>query len=66
MVDDALYWIDDGAGVRLWLLVYVDDLLMASSSTSLLQATHDVLSAAFNINRIELVEMYLGMLLRCN
>ena len=53
MVDDALYWIDDAAGVRLWLLVYVDDLLMTSSSTSLLQATHDVLSAAFNINRIE-------------
>ena len=62
--DMALYMRDGEDGARLWLLVYVDDLLMASSSTALLQLTHDLLSAAFSINRIEPVEMYLGMNIR--
>ncbi len=48
------------------MLVYVDDLLMVSTDTNLLQAMHNIFAAAFIIHRIEPEEMYLRMLLRHN
>ena len=55
--DVALYFKDGVEGERMWLLVYVDDLLMASKSEKLLQETHDILASAFNLKRIEHVVM---------
>ena len=61
IADVALYYKDGVKGERMWLLVYVDDLLMASKSEEVLQETHDILASAFNLKRIEPVVMYLGM-----
>ncbi|CAI7810845.1 unnamed protein product [Closterium sp. NIES-54] len=44
-----------------WVLVYVDDLLAASSSTELLKELKELLEAAFELREISPVRKYLGL-----
>ncbi|CAI7737849.1 unnamed protein product [Closterium sp. NIES-53] len=44
-----------------WMLVYVDDLLAASSSTTMLKEPKELLEAAFELLEISPVERYLGL-----
>ncbi|CAI7885061.1 unnamed protein product [Closterium sp. NIES-53] len=55
-VDQALYFKVGDDGVTCWVLVYVDDLLVASSSTAMLRELKELLEAAF-----ELMVKYLGL-----
>ncbi|CAI7745119.1 unnamed protein product [Closterium sp. NIES-54] len=55
-VDTALYFKVGGDGVACWVLVYVDDLLAASSSTTMLK---ELLEAAFELHEISHVEKLL-------
>ncbi|CAI5526218.1 unnamed protein product [Closterium sp. Naga37s-1] len=55
-VDEALYF-----KVADWVLVYVDDLLAASSSTAMLRELKELLEAAFELREISPVEKYLGL-----
>ncbi|CAI5505546.1 unnamed protein product [Closterium sp. Naga37s-1] len=57
-VDEALYFKVGDDGVACWVLVYVDDLLAASSSTAMLK---ELLEAAFELREIKPVEKYLGL-----
>ncbi|CAI7888345.1 unnamed protein product [Closterium sp. NIES-53] len=57
-VDQALYFKVGGDGMACWVLVYVDDLLAASSSTVLLK---ELLEASFKRHEISPVEKYLGL-----
>ncbi|CAI7811245.1 unnamed protein product [Closterium sp. NIES-54] len=58
LVDDALYFKVGNNGVTCWVLVYVDSLLTASSSTAMLK---ELLEAAFELRVISSVERYLGL-----
>ncbi|CAI7910831.1 unnamed protein product [Closterium sp. NIES-54] len=60
-VDEALYFKSDAEGEMCWLLVYVDDLLAASRSQSLLGELRDLLQSAFQLREIIPVEKYLGL-----
>ncbi|CAI7776890.1 unnamed protein product [Closterium sp. NIES-53] len=57
-VDTALYFKAGDDGVTCWVLVYVDDLLAASSSTVMLK---ELLEAAFELREISPVVRYLGL-----
>ncbi|CAI7791397.1 unnamed protein product, partial [Closterium sp. NIES-54] len=48
-------------GVGCWLLVYVDDLLAASSSLEMLKDLHELLQNAFELREITPVQKYLGL-----
>ena len=53
---------DDGGEVkRIWVIVYVDDILFASALLSHLQQTFDELSQHFILKRIDPVDTYLGV-----
>ena len=48
-------------GVTIWVVVYVDDLLLVSPSETLLSTVFSSLSSQFTMKRIEPVETYLGV-----
>ena len=48
-------------GTTIWVVVYVDDLLLVSSSEALLSSVFTSLSSQFTMKRIEPVETYLGV-----
>ncbi|CAI7767831.1 unnamed protein product [Closterium sp. NIES-54] len=60
-VDEALYFKASDDGVTCWVLVYIDDLLAASSSPAMLKALKELLEAAFELREISLVVKYLGL-----
>ncbi|CAI5482364.1 unnamed protein product [Closterium sp. Yama58-4] len=60
-VDEALYFKVGDDGVACWVLVYVDDLLAASSSTAMLKELKELLEAAFKLREISRVVKYLGL-----
>ncbi|CAI7919184.1 unnamed protein product [Closterium sp. NIES-53] len=60
-VDTTLYFKAGGDRVTCWVLVYVDDLLAASSSTAILKELEDLLEAAFELREILPVVKYLGL-----
>ncbi|CAI7809754.1 unnamed protein product [Closterium sp. NIES-53] len=71
-LDRVLYmyqpdYFDDGTGragdngVTCWVLVYVDDLLVASSSPAMLKELKELLEAAFELREILPVVKYLGL-----
>ncbi|CAI7781439.1 unnamed protein product [Closterium sp. NIES-53] len=57
----ALYFKVGDDGVTCWALVYVDDLLAASSSTAMLKEQKELLEAAFEMREISPVVKYLGL-----
>ncbi|CAI7871593.1 unnamed protein product [Closterium sp. NIES-54] len=60
-VDTALYFKVGDVKVTCWVLVYVDDLLAASSSTAMLKELKELLKAAFELREISPVQKYLGL-----
>ncbi|CAI5517341.1 unnamed protein product [Closterium sp. Naga37s-1] len=60
-VDEALYFKVGDDKVTCWVLVYVDDLLAASSSTAMLKELKELLEAAFELREISPVQKYLGL-----
>ncbi|CAI7911357.1 unnamed protein product [Closterium sp. NIES-54] len=60
-VDEALYFKFGADGVGCWLLVYVDDLLAASSSLEMLKDLRELLQNAFELREITPVQKYLGL-----
>ncbi|CAI7823246.1 unnamed protein product [Closterium sp. NIES-53] len=54
-VDEALYFKAGDSGVTCWVLVYVDDLLAASSSPTMLKELKGMLEATFELREISLV-----------
>ncbi|CAI5480891.1 unnamed protein product [Closterium sp. Yama58-4] len=60
-VDKALYFKVGVDKVVCWVLVYVDDLLAASSSTAMLKELKELLEAAFELREISPVQKYLGL-----
>ncbi|CAI5459170.1 unnamed protein product [Closterium sp. Yama58-4] len=60
-VDEALYFKVGVDKVTCWVLVYVDDLLAASSSTKMLKELKELLEAAFELREISPVQKYLGL-----
>ncbi|CAI7854270.1 unnamed protein product [Closterium sp. NIES-54] len=60
-VDEALYFKASNDGVTCWVLVYIDDLLAASSSPAMLKALKELLEAAFKLREISPVVKYLGL-----
>ncbi|CAI7807607.1 unnamed protein product [Closterium sp. NIES-53] len=60
-VDEALYYKADDIGVTCWVLVYVNDLLAASSSPAMLKELKELLEAAFELRKILPVVKYLGL-----
>ncbi|CAI7907220.1 unnamed protein product [Closterium sp. NIES-53] len=60
-VDEALYFKASDNGVTCWVLVYVDDLLAASSSPTMLKELKGLLEADFELCKISLVVNYLGL-----
>ncbi|CAI7819467.1 unnamed protein product, partial [Closterium sp. NIES-53] len=60
-VDEALYFKTSDDGVTCWVLVYVDDLLTASSSLAMLKELKELLDAAFELREISPVVKYLGL-----
>ncbi|CAI7883086.1 unnamed protein product [Closterium sp. NIES-53] len=60
-VDTALYFKAGNDGVTCWVLVYVNDLLAASSSTAMVKELKDLLEAAFELRKISPVVEYLGL-----
>ncbi|CAI5479888.1 unnamed protein product [Closterium sp. Yama58-4] len=57
-VDEALYFKVGAAKVTCWVLVYVDDLLTASSIAEMLK---ELLEAAFELREISPLQKYLGL-----
>ncbi|CAI7786523.1 unnamed protein product [Closterium sp. NIES-54] len=64
-VDTALYFKFGDDKVTCWVLVYVDDLLAASSSTEMLKELKELLEAAFELREISPVQKYLGLEIVC-
>ncbi|CAI7801136.1 unnamed protein product [Closterium sp. NIES-54] len=64
-VDTALYFKVGDDKVTCWVLVYVDDLLAASSSAAMLKELTELLKAAFELREISLVQKYLGLEIVC-
>ncbi|CAI7847226.1 unnamed protein product [Closterium sp. NIES-54] len=60
-VDTALYFKFGDDKVICWVLVYVDDLLAAKSSTEMLKELKELLEATFELREISLVRKYLGL-----
>ncbi|CAI7910955.1 unnamed protein product [Closterium sp. NIES-54] len=60
-VNQALYFKAGDDGVTCWVLVYVDDLLAASSSPAMLKELKELLEAAFELREISPVVKYLGL-----
>ncbi|CAI7733650.1 unnamed protein product [Closterium sp. NIES-54] len=60
-VDEALYFKAGDNRVSCWVLVYVDDLLAASSSPAMLKELKELLEAAFEVREISPVVKYLGL-----
>ncbi|CAI5528521.1 unnamed protein product [Closterium sp. Naga37s-1] len=60
-VDMALYFKAGNDGVTCWVLVYVDDLLAARSSTVMLKELKELLEAAFELREISPVVKYLRL-----
>ncbi|CAI5516470.1 unnamed protein product [Closterium sp. Naga37s-1] len=60
-VGQVLYFKVGGDGVACWVLVYVDDLLAASSSTDMLRELKELLEAAFELREILPVDRHLGL-----
>ncbi|CAI7729382.1 unnamed protein product [Closterium sp. NIES-53] len=60
-VDEALYYKAGDIGVTCWVLVYVDDLLAASSSPAMLKELKELLEADFELRKISPVVKYLGL-----
>ncbi|CAI7804662.1 unnamed protein product [Closterium sp. NIES-53] len=60
-VDTALYFKVGDDKVTCWVLVYVDDLLVASSNAAMLKELKELLKAAFKLREIFLVQKYLGL-----
>ncbi|CAI7808854.1 unnamed protein product [Closterium sp. NIES-53] len=60
-VDEALYFKASNDGVTCWVLVYVDDLLVATSSPAMLKALKELLEVAFKPREISPVVKYLGL-----
>ncbi|CAI7823438.1 unnamed protein product [Closterium sp. NIES-53] len=60
-VDTALYFKVDVDGMACWVLVYVNDLLAASSSAEMLKELKGLLEAAFELREILSVQKYLGL-----
>ncbi|CAI7740950.1 unnamed protein product [Closterium sp. NIES-54] len=60
-VDTALYFKVGVDQVTCWVLVYVDDLLAASSSAAMLKELKELLEAAFELREISPVQKYLGL-----
>ncbi|CAI7768115.1 unnamed protein product [Closterium sp. NIES-53] len=58
-VDTALYFKVGDDKVNCWVLVYVDDLLAASSSAAMLKELKELLKAAFEPREISPVQKYL-------
>ncbi|CAI7777315.1 unnamed protein product [Closterium sp. NIES-53] len=59
-VDEALYYKTGDTGVTCWVLVYVDDLL-AASSPAMLKELKELLETAFELREILPVVKYLGL-----
>ncbi|CAI7836070.1 unnamed protein product [Closterium sp. NIES-54] len=59
-VETALYFKVDDDKVTCWTLVYVDGLLIASSSTEMMELK-ELLEAAFELREISPVQKYLGL-----
>ncbi|CAI7863904.1 unnamed protein product [Closterium sp. NIES-54] len=64
-VDTALYFKFGDDKVTCWVLVYVDDLLAASSSTEMLKELKELLEATFELREISPVQKYLGLEIVC-
>ncbi|CAI7786067.1 unnamed protein product [Closterium sp. NIES-54] len=60
-VDTALYFKVGDDKVNCWVLVYVDDLLAASSSAAMLKELKELLKAAFDPREISPVQKYLWL-----
>ncbi|CAI7896814.1 unnamed protein product [Closterium sp. NIES-54] len=60
-VDTALYFKVGNDKVTCWVLVYVDDLLAASSSAAMLKELKELLKAAFELREILPVQKYLEL-----
>ncbi|CAI7906692.1 unnamed protein product [Closterium sp. NIES-54] len=60
-VDEALYYKAGDIEVTCWMLVYVIDLLAASSSPAMLKELKELLEAAFKLREISPVVKYLGL-----
>ncbi|CAI7836055.1 unnamed protein product [Closterium sp. NIES-53] len=60
-VDEALYFKASDNGVTCWVLVYVDDLLAASSSPAMLKELKQLLEDVFELREISPVVKYLGL-----
>ncbi|CAI7848712.1 unnamed protein product [Closterium sp. NIES-54] len=60
-VDEALYFKAGDNGVTCWVLVYVNDLLAASSSPAMLKELKELLEAAFELREISPVVKYIGL-----
>ncbi|CAI5480757.1 unnamed protein product [Closterium sp. Yama58-4] len=60
-VDEALYFKVGDNKVTCWVLVYVDDLLAASSSPAMLKELKELLEAAFELREISPVQKYIGL-----
>ncbi|CAI7890898.1 unnamed protein product [Closterium sp. NIES-53] len=60
-VDEALYFKASDNGVTYWVLVYVDNLLAASSSLAMLKELKELLEDAFKLREISPVVKYLGL-----
>ncbi|CAI7735903.1 unnamed protein product [Closterium sp. NIES-53] len=60
-VDEALYFKAGDDWVACLVLVYVDDLLVASSSLAMLKELKELLEAVFELHEISPVENYLGL-----
>ncbi|CAI7914767.1 unnamed protein product [Closterium sp. NIES-54] len=59
--DTALYFKVGADKVACWVLVYVNDLLAASSSTEMLKELKELLEAAFELREISPVQKYLAL-----
>ncbi|CAI7792350.1 unnamed protein product [Closterium sp. NIES-53] len=64
-VDTVLYFKAGGDGVTCWVLVYVDDLLAASSSSVMLKELKELLEAAFELREILPMVKYLRLEIEC-
>ncbi|CAI7902997.1 unnamed protein product [Closterium sp. NIES-54] len=60
-VDEALYFKASDNRVTCWVLVYVNDLLAASSSPAMLKELKQLLEDAFELREISPVVKYLGL-----
>ncbi|CAI7915401.1 unnamed protein product, partial [Closterium sp. NIES-53] len=65
-VHEALYFKVGDDGVACWVLVYVDNLLAASSSNAMLKELKELLEATFELREIKPLVKYLGLEIVCD